>query len=52
MSVTLPVKAIGPSDNQNHTLPSRRRLLTHLRQRDAEGCPGMVQTLAAPPELT
>ena len=30
------VKAIGPSDDQNYTLPSRRRLLTHLRQRDVE----------------
>ena len=30
------VKAIGPSDDQNYTLPSRRRLLTYLRQRDVE----------------
>ncbi|MFO1159137.1 MAG: FadR/GntR family transcriptional regulator [Reyranellaceae bacterium] len=41
------VKAIGPSDNQNYTLPSRRRLLTHLRQRDAErAVQEMVQTLS------
>jgi len=30
------VKAIGPTEDQNYTLPSRRRLLTHLRRRDAE----------------
>ena len=30
------VKAIGPSDDQNYTLPSRRRLLAYLRQRDVE----------------
>ncbi len=30
------VNAIGPTEDQNYTLPSRRRLLTHLRKRDAE----------------
>jgi DNA-binding FadR family transcriptional regulator len=30
------VKAIGPTDEQDFTSPSRRRLLTHLRKRDAE----------------
>ena len=30
------VKAIGPTEDQNFTLPSRRRLLTHLRNRDTE----------------
>jgi len=29
------VKTIGPSDNA-YTLPSRRRLLKHLRARDAD----------------
>ncbi len=30
------VKAIGPTEDQTYTLPSRRRLLGHLRKRDAE----------------
>ncbi len=30
------VKAIGPTDDQTYTLPSRRRLLALLRKRDAE----------------
>ncbi len=30
------VKAIGPTQDQTYTLPSRRRLLAHLRNRDAE----------------
>ncbi len=30
------VKAIGPTEEQNYTLPSRKRLLKHLRNRDAE----------------
>lgn len=30
------VKAIGPTDDQNYTLPSRQRLLAHLRARDVE----------------
>jgi len=30
------VKAIGPTEDQTYTLPSRRRLLGYLRQRDAE----------------
>lgn len=30
------VKAIGPTDDQTYTLPSRRRVLAHLRNRDAE----------------
>lgn len=30
------VKAIGPTDEQNYTHPSRLRLLKHLRARDAE----------------
>jgi len=30
------VKAIGPTEDQTYTLPSRRRMLAHLRQRDAE----------------
>ncbi|VTU31996.1 Putative L-lactate dehydrogenase operon regulatory protein [Variovorax sp. PBL-H6] len=30
------VKAIGPTEDQTYTLPSRRRLLAHLRKRDAE----------------
>jgi GntR family transcriptional repressor for pyruvate dehydrogenase complex len=30
------VKAIGPTDDQNYTLPSRRRLLAYLRNRDVE----------------
>jgi len=30
------VKAIGPTEDQNYTLPSRRRLLGHLRRRDAD----------------
>ncbi len=31
------VKAIGPQDWPAHTLPSRKRLMAHLRARDAEG---------------
>ena len=31
------VKAIGPSEVQNYTLPSRKRLLVSLRARDSEG---------------
>jgi GntR family transcriptional repressor for pyruvate dehydrogenase complex len=30
------VKAIGPTEDQTYTLPSRRRLLAHLRKRDAD----------------
>jgi DNA-binding FadR family transcriptional regulator len=30
------VKAIGPQPQQTYTLPSRKRLLAHLRERDAE----------------
>ena len=30
------VKAIGPTNDQTYILPSRRRLLVHLRNRDAE----------------
>jgi len=30
------VKAIGPTEDQTYTLPSRKRLLEHLRKRDAE----------------
>jgi len=30
------VKASGPTEQQNYTLPSRKRLLKHLRNRDAE----------------
>jgi DNA-binding FadR family transcriptional regulator len=30
------VKAIGPTEDQTYTLPSRRRMLGHLRKRDAE----------------
>ncbi|MCW5653807.1 FadR/GntR family transcriptional regulator [Hydrogenophaga sp.] len=30
------VKAIGPTEDQDYTLPSRKRLLNHLRKRDAE----------------
>lgn len=30
------VKAIGPTEDQTYTLPSRKRLLAHLRKRDAE----------------
>ena len=31
------VKAIGPSEVQNYTLPSRKRLLVSLRAHDSEG---------------
>lgn len=30
------VKAIGPTEDQDYTLPSRKRLLEHLRRRDAD----------------
>ncbi len=30
------VNAIGPTEDQTYTLPSRRRMLAHLRKRDAE----------------
>lgn len=30
------VKAIGPTEDQNYTLPSRKRLLKHLHNRDAD----------------
>jgi hypothetical protein len=38
---------VGPSDDQNYTLPSRRRLLAYLRQRDVEKAPAITVLDAA-----
>lgn len=41
------VKAIGPTQDQHYTLPSRRRLLKHLKSRDAEKAVGEMASALA-----